>query len=185
MMVYPIKDERKIRSIKKLLTDNSRNLLLFTMGLNTGLRMGDILKLTCSDVLYLSVGDKVDVKEEKTGKSNYFIINDEIHRVLQMYFETYPDRENDDWLFPSRKGDKHISVISVNHLIKLWCGDVGVRDNVGCHTLRKTFGYMMYKKYGVELPVLMKRFNHSNQGITLRYIGLEEKDVKECLMNVI
>lgn len=44
---------------------------------------------------------------------------------------------------------------------------------------------MMYKKYGVELPVLMKRFSHSSQSIILSYIGLEEKDVKECLMNVI
>jgi integrase len=128
---------------------------------------------------------RVDVKEQKTGKSNYFIINNEIHRVLNLYLDTDTDRTDDDWLFKSRKGDNHISVISVNHLIKLWCKDVGVVENVGCHTLRKSWGYFQHKKFGIDLPILMKRFNHSNQGITLRYIGLEDKEVKECLMNVI
>ncbi|MCB2214796.1 MAG: tyrosine-type recombinase/integrase [Desulfobulbaceae bacterium] len=183
MMVYPITDERHIRNIKKMLGDNPRNLLLFVMGINTGLRMGDLLKLKCGDVKGLSVGDKVDVREGKTGKHNYFIINKEIHRVLGIYFDTYPNRNEDDWLFPSRKGGNHLSVEGTNHLVKVWCKDVGIKENMGCHSLRKTFGYFQHKRFGVDLPVLMKRFSHSNQGITLRYIGLTDKQVNEVLMN--
>ena len=51
MKVDPIKDERKTQTIKDMLYKNPRNHLIFVMGLNTGLRMGDLLKLKISDVV--------------------------------------------------------------------------------------------------------------------------------------
>lgn len=181
MEVFAIKDERKLALIKKNLADTPRNLLLFTMGINAGLRCGDILTLKVSQVKGLAIGDRVEVVEGKTGKHNYFVINSEIDRVLGLYWKSLDKVHGDDWLFPSRKGG-HLSVVAVNHLMKLWAEDVGIKVNVGAHTLRKTFGYMMYAKHKVPLEILMKRFSHSSQSITLRYIGIEEQQVSDCLM---
>jgi len=182
MEVFAIKDLRKVELIKRNLSNHPRNLLLFTMGLNTGIRTGDLLTLKVSQVKGLQIGDKVSVVEGKTGKHNYFIINSEIDRVLSLYWQSLDKVNGGDWLFPSRKGSDHLSVVAVNHLMKLWCSDVGIKVNVGAHTLRKTFGYMMYAKHKVPLEVLMKRFSHSSQSITLRYIGIDEQQVTDCLL---
>ncbi|MDA3971998.1 MAG: tyrosine-type recombinase/integrase [Desulfobulbaceae bacterium] len=185
MKVYPIKDELKIKTLKKLLSNEPRNLLLFTLGLNSGLRMGDILKLKVQDVLNKGVGDKVYLVEGKTKKQNYFIINTEVLRVIELYLDTLPTLNPESFLFPSRKGSTPLLVESVNHMIKKWCKEIGIKENVGCHTLRKTFGYFQHKKFGVSVPELMVRFNHSSQDTTLRYIGIDSKVVNLMLMNEI
>lgn len=58
-IVYPIKDKEKIAEMKKILSSNKRNLLLFNLGINRGLRVSDILALDIKDVknnftIYLS-----------------------------------------------------------------------------------------------------------------------------------
>jgi site-specific recombinase XerD len=53
---------------------------------------------------------------------------------------------------------------------------VGITESIGCHTLRKTFGYHAYKA-GVDLTLLQSIFNHSAQSVTLRYIGIIQDDI--------
>ncbi len=43
-------------------------------------------------------------------------------------------------------------------------------SEIGCHTLRKTFGHFHYKRFK-DIVMLMNHFNHSSEKITLRYIG--------------
>jgi hypothetical protein len=43
--VSPIKEMKNIKSIKKLLADNPRNLCLFILGVNTNLRACDLLRI--------------------------------------------------------------------------------------------------------------------------------------------
>jgi integrase len=72
--VEPIRDEKKIEAVKRNLLDGNhyRDYLLFTLGINTGLRVSDLLKLKYTDVL----DDKgkfkshITIKEKKTG--NHF-----------------------------------------------------------------------------------------------------------------
>ena len=66
--VEPIRNEKDIQRIKKSLQSNLRDLLLFTIGINNGLRIGDILKLKAGDVRDLKVGDCLTIREQKTGK---------------------------------------------------------------------------------------------------------------------
>ena len=44
-IVEPIKRKSDIQKIKKVLSKNKRNLLLFNLGINSGLRISDILAL--------------------------------------------------------------------------------------------------------------------------------------------
>ena len=68
MKVEPIIDVKNIKSIKKLLVDQPRNRLLFVMGINSGLRVQDILSLKVSDVKDCKIGDRVCLKEKKTAR---------------------------------------------------------------------------------------------------------------------
>ena len=66
--VDPIRSEKDIKSIKQLLENYSRDYLLFVLGINNGIRVGDLLKLRVGDLRYLKPGQVHQIKESKTGK---------------------------------------------------------------------------------------------------------------------
>ena len=66
--VQPIRDPEQIQQIKEYLKEkNARNYILFVMGINTGLRISDILKLKVGDVQ----GSHISMREIKTGSKTY------------------------------------------------------------------------------------------------------------------
>ena len=164
-----------------MLRSNIRNLLLFIIGINNGLRIGDILQLKVGDVKNLRVGHFLMIREQKTGKKNVLMINKAVFTVLRKYL-TENDFQNSDYLFKSRKGENSpLGVSSVNRMVKEWT--YGMVGNFGTHSLRKTFGYIQRVKYGVSFEIICKRFNHSNPATTMRYLGIQSKEVSKILMN--
>ena len=180
--VDPIRRMKDIQSISKLLSDNPRNHLLFVMGTNNGLRTGDLLKLKVSDVKGMKVGDTLVIKEGKTGKRNILVMNKSIYKSLQIYLEALNPMD-DRPLFASRKGRRSITVQCVNNMVKKWTRMINLKGNYGAHSLRKTWGYVQRTTYGVGFEILCKRFNHSSPAITMRYLGIEDKEVQNILMN--
>ncbi len=73
----------------------------------------------------------------------------------------------------------------VNRLVKSWCRQINLRGNYGTHTLRKTFGYIQRVQYAVGFKIFRLWFNHSNPAVTMRYLGIEDKEVNNILMNEI
>ncbi len=146
--VEPIRDDKAINAIKRLLHNRPRDLLLFTLGINNGLRASDLLQLTVEDVACLKVGETVPMVEGKTGKRNFLMMNKASHKAMRRYLEQeQPD--HGEYLFCSRKGvNKALTVSTVNHMVKDWCAAINLPGNYGSHTLRKTFGYMQRTKYG-------------------------------------
>ena len=59
---------------------------------------------------------------------------------------------------------------------------VGV-DDLGCHSMRKTFGYHYYKKTK-DIALLQNIFNHSSSAITLRYIGITDDLLDKAYDNI-
>ena len=180
--VDPIRKMKDIQAISKMLSDNPRNNLLFVMGTNNGLRTGDLLKLKVSDVKGMKVGDTLIIKEGKTGKRNMLVMNKSIHKSLQIYLEALKPMD-DAFLFASRKGKRSITIQCVNNMVKKWTGEINLKGNYGAHSLRKTWGYVQRTVYGVGFEILCKRFNHSSPAITMRYLGIEDKEVQNILMN--
>ena len=181
--VDPIRSDKNIKKVKRLLKDNTRDLLLFTIGINNGLRISDLLKLKVGDVRDIKPGQTLKVKETKTGKMNILMINKSVHKVLQQYLEEVKPSD-EDYLFQSRNGNnKPLTRETVNKMIKEWTKSL--KGNFGTHTLRKTFGYIQRTKYGVSFEVLCKRFGHSSPAITMRYLGIDDREVAGILLNEI
>ncbi|BDP75276.1 hypothetical protein EfmAA96_30610 (plasmid) [Enterococcus faecium] len=88
-------------------------------------------------------------------------------------------KEENDWLFPSRQQGRHITRDRVYQIYADIAEKLG-RDDIGTHTLRKTFGYHYYKKTR-DIATLMFIFNHSSQAITKRYIGITEDEIGASL----
>ncbi len=184
MRVEPFKDAKHIKNIKKLLAGNPRDRLLFTMGVNSGMRVQDLLGLRVKDVTGLTLGDSISVREKKTGKTNVIILNKEIMAALSDHLSAGQDEEL--VLFKSRKGKNYpITTFRVTKLVKSWADAVGAKGNYGAHSLRKTWTYQQRKVFGVSWEVLAKRLNHSNPSITRRYLGIAAEEVEEILMHSI
>lgn len=165
--VQPIRAEKNIKRVRRLLKDNPRDLLLFTIGINNGLRISDLLKLKVGDVKDLQPRETLKIRETKTSKDNVLMINKSVHGVLKQYLDE-AGAEDEDYLFKSRNGDnKSLTRETVNKMVKEWTKSF--KGNYGTHTLRKTFGYIQRTKYGVSFEVLCKRFGHSSPAITMRY----------------
>jgi len=181
--VDPIRAEKNIKKVKRLLKDNTRDLLLFTIGINNGLRISDLLKLKVGEVRDLKPGQTLKVKETKTGQMNIIMIDKSVHKVLKKYLEEVKPSD-EDYLFQSRNGNnKPLTRETVNKMIKEWTKSL--KGNYGTHTLRKTFGYIQRTKYGVSFEVLCKRYGHSSPAITMRYLGIDDKEVASILLHEI
>jgi integrase len=184
ILVHPIQNIKDIQSIKTYLSEKPRDLLLFTLGINNGIRVGDLLKLKVSDVKNLKPGDSIQIKESKTKKDNVLSVNKEVHKALRHFLNTQNLNDN-DYLFKSRNNDQSLTVMTVNRMVKSWCKAINLSGNYGAHTLRKTFGYIQRTKFGVGFEVLCRRFNHSSPSITMRYLGITDKEVYSILQNEI
>jgi len=182
--VDPIRRVKDIKSILNLTQSNPRNHLLFTMGINNGLRAGDLIKLRVKQVRDLRVGSTLTIKESKTGKDNILVVNKTVYKALRGYLDRV-DPDDDDYLFPSRKGNDHIQSQAVSKLVKKWTRQINLRGNYGAHTLRKTWGYIQRTVHGVGFEIICKRYNHSSPAVTMRYLGIQDKEVHGILMNEI
>ena len=172
--VEPIRKMSDIEKIKKKLSYHPRDLLLFDIGINTGLRISDILKLKVKDVKNKK---HLTLIETKTKKIKKILLMNELKNNIEDYIK---DKSTDAYLFPSRWSNKPITRIQAYRIINLACKDLKIKENVGTHTLRKTFGYHFYKKTK-DIALLQNILNHSSPKITLRYIGMNQDIIDNSL----
>lgn len=173
--VQPLRTLQEIEDMKWSLSRycTERDRFMFTFGINTGLRVSDIVPLRVKDVRGKS---HVIMKEQKTGKIRKVTIPVQLRQDVETYTEKM---EPDQFMFESRKGTGHISPTQAYRaLVK--AGKMIDRDDIGTHTMRKTFGYMYYRKTK-DLTFLQEIFNHSAPSITKRYIGIIQDEIDATL----
>lgn len=169
--VQPITIKAKIDEIERILGEwDEKYRIMFLIGIYSGLRISDVLKLTVKDVYGK---EHIDIRETKTGKAKRFSINVTLEDVLIKYCS---GKGPDDSLVPSRQGrNKPISSRRAYTVIKTAALQAGI-DKVGTHSMRKTFGYHYYKQTG-DIVTLQKIFNHSTANTTKAYIGIDQESV--------
>ena len=172
--VQPIRDLDKLDAIKKYLRlRNLRDWMLFVAGINSGLRISDLLLLRVEDV----GGKHIVLKETKTRKRKWIRIVPKLRRAFDSYT---PDMNDRDFLFRSREGgNKPISRARAYQVLREAARVHGL-DHIGTHTMRKTFGYHFYQQYK-DVALLQRIFNHANQSVTLRYIGIDQDAMDQAM----
>jgi integrase len=169
--VEPIRDKVLLSQILEWLKKkNIRDYLMFLIGINTGLRVSDILKLRYKDLNK----DIIYITEKKTNKLKEIPVNsvlrDEIRKMNPEYKEQY--------IFKSRQGNEPITIQRAWQIMKEVEKEFKLK-NLGTHTMRKTFGYHFYQKKK-DVVTLMEIFQHASDKITLRYIGVNRNMVNEA-----
>lgn len=179
--VEPIRDIDKVIEIQDRLRRGAgsargrRMYMLFICGVYLGLRISDLLRLRVGDLR----GSKLVMRERKTRKRTELPIAEVIRRAVR---DLYAQDADEDYVFRSpRRGkdgeQKPIGRRMAYNDIKAIACRAGLTYPIGCHTMRKTFGYHQYQM-DHDVAFLMEWFNHSSPAITLRYIGIDQDNRK-------
>lgn len=179
----PIKDQNAIAALKRyylVQKTNLRNYTLFVIGINTALRIGDILTLKWNNVYDFAekeFREHIIVKEHKTGKENMIAMNSNVTEALTLFYNSSQTPLPSEYIFTGRDRTKPLSRSQAFRIIKDACHELHLPENISCHSLRKTFGYHAWNA-GTDPVVLMYIFNHSDFQITKRYLGIDQ-DAKD------
>jgi len=173
--------------MKLILKDkNVRDYVLFTLGINTGLRVSDLLSLRFNDVVTEkgNIKESIYIREVKAGKEKVFSINKTAKEAIKEYLNSLEYHEPKWFLFKSKKGEnKAISKVHAYETLNNAAKTIGINGNIGTHSLRKTFGYHARMK-GVPIEILQRIFNHVAPGVTMRYIGITQKELENVYLEL-
>lgn len=185
----PIKNTEQLKIFKAYYQSekpNPRNYTMIIIGLNSALRISDILRLTYGDVYDFERNiwkTHIVITEQKTGKTNRIYMNHEIQRTLKE-FTNPASKDSSTWLFGSQiQKTKPLSRFQAYRIVREAAAFAGLDANVSCHSLRKTFGYYAWKQ-GTPPALLMSIYNHSAYRITKRYLCIDQDDKDEVFAKI-
>ncbi len=180
MVVEPIRDNKKIEDMKKYLLGTSvRDYCLFVVGVNFALRISDLIILKWGDVLKENkmTFKNIKITEGKTKKNREIKINKNAKKALEQLMNHYGDINLNNYIFQSREGDnKPISRQRATQVLKDSAKAVGIEENINTHSLRKIWGWNAWRN-GYSPALIMDTLNHSNLGVTRRYLGIRQDEI--------
>lgn len=180
-LVEPITDPVKLENMADYLKKQSlRNYIIFEIGINLGIRVTDFTYQKVCFYRNACENGFVEMIPSKTSRYNKKVrvyISDGLNSLITDYIK---DRDDNEWMFPSRKGGTPLTRYQIYRILNDAAEYVGITDNIGCHSMRKTFGYWHYK-YNKDIRLLMEIFNHTSEAVTLRYIGVTNERKKESM----
>lgn len=179
----PIKDRELVLDVQDYLKDrNERDYVLFLLGISTGYRAGDLVKLKVRDIKkalcdgYFEIleGKKVNSKNIRKENIRPRIVKviAYMEKILKAYIK---DKKDYEYLFTSRKGkNKHITVSHVGRILREAGEEFGLK-NISAHSMRKTFAYFIYIDSDCDITLVKEMLGQSSTEITKRYIGLDRE----------
>ena len=173
--MQPIRDPELLEQIELYFKNkNQRDYILFLIGIYTGLRISDILSLKVKD---LKGRDYLNISEKKTKKKKNnrrrIELNPNLKRELKKFLEDKPEHE---YVIKSRVGGNKAITRERAYMILNEAAKEFNIDSLGCHSMRKTLGYHLYKQTK-DVVLVQMALNHEDPEYTLRYIGIEQDQV--------
>lgn len=172
--VDPIKKISDIEKIKLHLKEsNKRNYLLFVIGINTGIKSNQILKLKLKDL----IDNKYKIKKYINIENKQYFINDSINQAINEFLDEN-EIDLNSYLFGSQKSDLPINRSHLYRILNDVVKKCNINMHIGNETLRKTFGYHYYYKTR-DIKYLKEIFNQASQKNLFEYLGIES-DLEKC-----
>lgn len=157
---------------EKRFNPNNKIATALVIEANLGLRISDILALRLNDIVKDGDRYRLDITEQKTGKTRNFTVPGEIYR----YLENYTLKHN---IKPTAR-IFDLSERAIQKQLKIVADYLGL-EGIGTHSFRKFFATQVYTNNGYNIELVRTLLQHSNSAITQRYIGIQQKDVEDAL----
>ena len=139
---------------------------------NLGLRISDIVKLRLCDIVLDGDRYRLEIVEQKTGKSRVFTVP----LVIQQYIENYCLRNGlrrDELIFP-------LTERAIQKQLKIVCDYLGF-EGISTHSFRKWYATEIYKNSGYDIALVQRLLQHSSAATTQRYIGIEPQRIEKAI----
>lgn len=163
-----------------------RNKVLIQVGLNFGIRCGDLIDLKWKNVLNndFTFKTKVKIIEDKTSKFNKLLITEFIKQTLTDYL-IYLQENNyqvslDDYIFSNFLNGNHISRNAIYDYMTSIQNELGLKFHFSTHTMRKTCVNVAIcvDKTKVNTDIISKAqllLNHNSSDTTMHYLNVTDK----------
>ena len=139
---------------------------------NLGLRISDIVKLRLCDIVLDGDRYRLEIVEQKTGKSRVFTVP----LVIQQYIENYCLRNG------LRRDERIFSLTerAIQKQLKIVCDYLGF-EGISTHSFRKWYATEIYKSSGYDIALVQRLLQHSSASVTQRYIGIEPQRIEAAI----
>ena len=151
---------------------NQRLATLLVLQANLGLRLSDILNLHLSDIIKDAGRYRLDITEQKTGKSRTFTVVPDLYTYMLEYANI--------------NGISHhaklfsLSERAVQKQLKIVC-DYLQLENISTHSFRKFYATEIYKNNDCDIELVRHLLQHSSAAVTQRYIGISPARIEEAI----
>lgn len=185
----PIRNLKDIQKMKEFLLSQKRwrDYALITLGLNTALRISDLLNLQWKDVYNFHTNSfyrHTNLTEKKTQKKNTVSLNNNIIEALTLLKCHLKNISESDYIIKSRiSPNRPIHRSRAYTIIRELAEVTEIEGCISCHSLRKTFGYQAWKN-GYSPTIIMEIYNHSSLQVTRRYLSINQDDKDQVFMNL-
>jgi len=155
--------------------------MLISVGVFTGLRISDLLKLRYNQ---FEGTDILTIEEQKTKKIRRIKINQDLRTIVERLKGKIGVTDTDQYIFLNKYGTKPIDKSYVNVKLKeiLKRYNIVLEGNASSHLFRKTLGNRVLRlnNYSNEAVILlMECFSHASPLTTRRYLGIREKEIMD------
>lgn len=166
-----------IKSNKKVAV---RNWFMIELGLYTGLRVEEMIRLKSSD-LFLQDRSFLIVRKGKGSKSRTVYFPDAFTKICRFYLKwKNKTLHHSDYLFIKTSGKK-LTKRALQKSFKNCIRMAGLESYYSIHCLRHTYGTFLYKSSRHNLRIVQEQMGHSSIKTTQVYAGVMNEDVKNAI----
>ncbi|WP_245640216.1 tyrosine-type recombinase/integrase [Paenibacillus dakarensis] len=167
-------DVLSLNEVKQILSqvDNIKHRAILYLTYSSGLRVGEVVRLTLSDI------DEerriVKVRQGKGRKDRFTILSEAAFMVLQEYMKVHTFEK---WLFPGQPEGSHLTERSVQKVFTQALQRSGITKKVSIHVLRHSFATHLLEA-GTDLRYIQELLGHQSSRTTERYTHVSVKDAR-------
>lgn len=179
--------QQEVWSIRARLeiANNTKELALFNLAIDSKLRGCDLVALKVLDVMRAGeILTRASIVQQKTGTPVMFEIIAHTRQSLLEWI-TLANLKYDDYLFPSRKhAVPHLGTRAYDRIVHKWVSSIGLESGLyGTHTMRRTKVSILYKR-DKNLRAIQLLLGHKQIESTVRYLGIDMQDALESAENL-
>lgn len=157
---------------------NERDIAIFEILANTGIRVSELCSLKLSDVQISERKGKLIVRYGKGQKYREVPLNSDARKALNEYLKSRAD-ENNERLFLGERGP--LTPSGVFRIIKRYARDAGVE--VSPHQLRHTFARRLLQS-GADIVTVQQILGHANLNTTAVYLKPDYAEQEEAVEKI-
>jgi integrase len=172
----------QVQKIRRVLIDRGehglRDLVLFSMAIDTMLQGPDLLNLTVKDVQFPNgtLRPVIEVARKRRKSSIQCVLSKQTAKILGEWIAVF-DKKRTDYVFHGYgpRSSRPMSVRQMNRLLKFWVAEAGLHPgNYGCESLRRTKALQILNSTG-DLDSARALLGHAKIGTTATYLRINRK----------